>query len=107
MGWIESSAGTELREAKVSIELRFKMNVLLNLFLPGHRESRPHAGRRAGIVAQRSRRNRRGRGGRSAPRNLGEIEEFEQVGLRVVARRQVGRAVDESAFDELDHRGVI
>ncbi len=49
----------------------------------------------------------RWRRGRRGPRWACEVEELQQIRLRRVARREMGRTADKSVFDKLDHRRVI
>src|ERR1700680_4113485 len=60
---------------------------------------------RGGARCRRSKRSRRG--GRGGPGHGIEIKKFQQVGLRGVARSQMGGAAQESVLYELDYRGVV
>ncbi len=50
---------------------------------------------------------RRGRSRRCSPRNIGEVEEVQQIRLCCIAQGKVSGGADEAVLDEFDHRRVI
>ena len=71
------------------------------------RASWPHAGGGTRIVPKGFGCYRRGRSWRRCPRDIVEVKELQQVGLRGVAVSQVYVIADKSVLDEPDHRRVV